>query len=75
MFQLTNNPIKDAESYQQNIEEENAERDFIPCDICGRKIYRADVTHYGDDVWDLDGMDICEDCIDDYIQRHRRQLK
>ena len=65
----TNNPIYDAECQEQ------ADRDFILCDICGHPIYREDGFYNGDMVYEVDGLAICEDCIRDYIKSCGKELK
>lgn len=50
------------------------ERDYIECDVCCGPIYREDARYEGDDVYEIDGLQICEDCIQDYLKDHRRAL-
>lgn len=71
----TESPIRDAEQYQCNLREAESSRESIECDICHGNIYRADTQNYGDDVYEIDGMNICEDCILAYIKDKRRELQ
>ena len=66
----TNNPVLDAEVYQQEIEE----RPHIECEICHGYIYKGDDWHDGDIVYKIDGLQICEECIGEYLKGHRREL-
>ena len=50
-------------------------RDFILCDNCNGYIYREDDQYYGDTVYDLDGLQICEHCLSEYLKEHRRRLQ
>lgn len=52
----------------------NQNRDFIECDICHKPIYRMDGTYEGDDYYDMEDGNICEDCIYDYMRSKRRTL-
>lgn len=71
----TGNPIRDAELYQQNLQEAKNKRGYILCDICHGEILRADEENYGDDVYELDGLCICEYCIHQYVKEHKKELK
>lgn len=51
------------------------EREFILCSICKRKIYYAGNGYDGDDYYDMEDGDICEDCIWDYMKNKRRTLQ
>lgn len=53
----------------------NQNRDFIECDICHKPIYREDGEYDGDDYYETEDGDICEDCIRDYIRSKRRVLR
>ena len=50
------------------------ERDYIPCDICEKPLYRRDGEYDGEDYWELDENIICEDCIHDYVRSKKRTL-
>lgn len=71
----TENPTRDAEQYQYNLHKAESSRESIECDICHGKIYRADAQNYGDDVYEIDGINICEDCVLTYVKSQRRELK
>lgn len=66
MFQITDNPVLDAEAH--SIE---PDRPYFLCDICGGKIYREDDIHEGDVHYDFDGEKVCEDCLGVYAKRFR----
>ena len=54
--------------------EESQPQNYIECDVCGGPIYRGDDRHYGDDVYWIDGLNICAACIQDYIKDHKKEL-
>lgn len=67
MFQITNNPVFDAEIHSQE-----ADRDYLTCQMCGGQIYREDETYEGDSYYDFDGTIICEDCLREYAKQFRK---
>lgn len=64
----SDDPVRDAERYLNHLEEDEKKRDYITCDFCGGKIYRADDHYEGSTYYVLDGHTICEDCIHDYVE-------
>lgn len=69
----TGNPVMDAEIHQQNNQKAMSGRDYIICDKCKGKIYKEDALYEGDDYYELDGMCICEECIDEYLKECKRK--
>lgn len=59
---FTNDPVRDMEHYY------SIEREHIDCDICHGPIYKADNIMEGDPLYKVNGLNICEDCIRDYIK-------
>lgn len=59
---FTNDPVRDMEHYY------STEREHIDCDICHGPIYKADNVMEGDPLYRVNGLNICEDCIRDYIK-------
>ena len=57
----TDNPERDAERHEAELEEVN--RQCLHCAMCGGTIYD------GDDYFDLDDMILCEDCMIDNYRR------
>lgn len=59
-------PVRDAE---------DAAEDTRPikgyCEYCGDEIHGGDVTHYGDEAYDFDGVLVCEDCLSIYTNEHK----
>lgn len=70
---LSANPVRDAELYQQHLEEEEASRNYIKCDYCGGKIYREDSIYEGDVYYQIDGETVCEDCIRRFLKKYKRR--
>lgn len=66
---FTNDPVRDMEHYY------SSERKHIDCDICRNPIYVADENYEGDPVYKIDGLNICEDCISDYIEKLKEEAK
>lgn len=66
---FTNDPVRDMEHYY------SVERGHIDCDICRNPIYTADEGYEGDMVYKIDGLNICEDCISNYIKKFREEAK
>lgn len=66
---FTNDPVRDMEDHY------SIEREHIDCDICHRPIYKANDLYEGDYVYKIDGLCICEDCIKDYMEKHREELE
>lgn len=59
MYIRTDNPIRDFERYDA---EQQRKLDRLPkCDRCKDPIQ-------GEDCYDFDGVIICSDCLDDYIE-------
>ena len=50
-------------------------RDYIVCDICHGPIFKADDEHCGDDIYRLNDLNICEDCIYDYLRDVREEAR
>ena len=59
---FTNDPVRDMEDHY------SIEREHIDCDICHGPIYKADNVMEGDPLYKVNGLNICEDCIRDYIK-------
>lgn len=66
---FTDDPVRDMEHYY------SSERKHIDCDICRNPIYVADENYEGDPVYKIDGLNICEDCISDYIEKLKEEAK
>lgn len=66
---FTDDPVRDMEHYY------SSERKHIDCDICRNPIYVADENYEGDPVYKIDGLNICEDCISDYIEKFKEEAK
>ena len=49
------------------------EQEYILCDVCGNRIYKEDETHYGDDYYRIDGLNICPDCLREYMNQNYRR--
>ena len=66
MLTITDNPVMDAERYQaaQEVAQEN--REYIKCDECDGKIYKADDRYEGDNYYSVHEVRICEDCINKF---------
>lgn len=47
----------------------------LSCDICGRGICAETETHHGEDYYVLDGQNICEDCVYDYLKKNRKECR
>ena len=73
MIFFSSNPVHDAEFYQQHLEAVEASRDYIKCDYCGGKIYRENNIYEGDIYYQIDGENICEDCIREIVQKYKRR--
>ena len=58
---LENRMVKDSEWESM----EPPEREFCPCERCGREIYFEDALEEGDPAYNIDGFIYCEDCIGD----------
>lgn len=65
---FTDDPVRDAERYFSEAEEEQNEREYIVCDICGEKIFCGDGYWEGDTYYIINELNICEDCISNYIR-------
>lgn len=48
-------------------------QETIKCDICDGEIYLEDDCYYGDIYYNIDGYDICEECILEYMKAYRKQ--
>lgn len=59
---FTDDPVRDMEDIY------SVEREHIDCDICHGPIYKADDVMEGDPLYRVNGLNICEDCIRDYIK-------
>lgn len=59
---FTDDPVRDMENIY------SVEREHIDCDICHGPIYKADDVMEGDPLYRVNGLNICEDCIRDYIK-------
>lgn len=59
---FTDDPVRDMEHHY------STEREHIDCDICHGPIYKADNVMEGDPLYRVNGLNICEDCIRDYIK-------
>ena len=66
----TDNPVRDAERYQQYLED----RDYITCDICGGKIYRENNIYEGDEYYQIEDQNICQNCINDFLKERKVPL-
>lgn len=66
----SNNPVLDEERYQQQQEE----RPHIECDECHGYLYKEDDYYEADDVIELDGIMMCEDCARAYLDKKRRKV-
>ena len=64
----SDDPVRDAENYLNHLEHEERQREYMTCDLCGAKIYRADDRYNGSTYYILDGYTICEDCIKEYVE-------
>lgn len=71
----TGNPQMDAEVHQQRLQEARNSRDFIECDICHGEIFREDDEYEGDVYYELDGLNICEECLDRYLKDNKHVFK
>ena len=58
-FHYTDNPVRDAERYQEDLEN----RPCIHCAICGDALYS------GDDYYALGDVELCPDCMEDNYKR------
>lgn len=63
-------PVQDAEEWVTD-----PDRNYVQCDHCFGKIYKADSTHDGDDYYQLGDVRICCDCIADYIDENRKECR
>ena len=63
----SDDPVRDAQKYYDYCEKREQEREYIRCDICGEKIYKGDSNYEGSLYYVLDGQNICEHCIEDYV--------
>ena len=59
---FTDDPVRDMEHIY------SMEREHIDCDICHGPIYKADDVMEGDPLYRVNGLNIWEDCIRDYIK-------
>lgn len=66
---FTNDPVRDMEDHY------SIEREYIDCDICHGPIFKADDEHCGDDIYRLNDLNICEDCIYDYLRDVREEAR
>lgn len=57
MMHYTDDPVRDAERYQMDLERENPPK-VILCDECGIDIYP------GQKYYNIDGNKFCKDCIE-----------
>lgn len=71
----TGDPVRDAEAYQNELEEREAARDYIVCDLCGGKIYKEEGIYEGDQYWLFEDAIVCEKCLDNYLSGKRRTAK
>ena len=62
---ITCDPVMDAENYQ--LEHCDEGRAYIECDYCHGPIYKEDGYHYGDRYYHVNGLDICDNCINKYL--------
>lgn len=49
------------------------EQKYILCDECGYEIYLEDDRYYGDTYYEIDGYDICDECILQFIKKYKKQ--
>lgn len=40
------------------------------CFTCSRPLYPEDATHDADPVFEIEGHELCEDCVDKYVWRN-----
>lgn len=73
-MERSGDPIRDAERWQEELEDMESGRDFILCDNCGGKIFREDDKFDGDDYWEFDDAIVCKECLDEYLKVHRHCL-
>lgn len=66
-------PVRDAEMHQYFLEEARKKRDYMLCDICQGEIFRADDENYGDDYYKINGMTICDECIQQYLKEIKKE--
>lgn len=66
---FTDDPVRDMEDIY------SVEREHIDCDMCRNPIYKADEKYEGDTVYKINGLNICEDCISDYIEKFKEEAK
>lgn len=59
----TDNPVRDADRYQSD-QEDNLR--CIDCVACGTHLYE------GDDYYEIDDMVFCEDCMEDAYKKEVR---
>lgn len=70
---MTNNPVLDAEREAERLDE-LAQRPHIECDRCHGYLYKEDDYYEADDVIELDGIMMCEDCARAYLDKKRRKV-
>ena len=63
---FTGNPVMDAENYQ--LHHMRDDEDSIQCDYCHGPIYKANSRYEGDRYYELNGLDICENCVGSYLR-------
>ena len=63
----TDDPVRDAARYAAREEE----RPFITCDICGEKIFCEDGIYEGDEYYQIEVQNICEDCIRKFLRERK----
>lgn len=63
----TDDPVRDAENVQ-----DSGRRAYSSCGICGTELIEGNAVYYDDTSYSIDGMDICECCIDGYLHSKRR---
>lgn len=63
----TDNPVRDAERYQQSPED----RKYITCDRCGGKIFCEDNICEGEEYYRIEEENICERCIGDFLKERK----
>lgn len=70
----TDNPVRDAEAYQMELEAQKYKRSiFCTCIQCKQAIYKETEEEYGEEYCEVSGSRVHVECMDDWIRENKKE--
>ncbi len=67
MFCRSDDPVRDAEDYQQ----EQDSHPHVYCETCGERIYIESSTHDAEKFYSINGAFMCEECSHMWLEQQK----